>query len=48
MGINLRNYVKNVNEILTPQEAERLLIAAGYIPIKNNDNTVIKPSEKNT
>lgn len=30
MGINLRNYVKDVNDLFTLEEAEQLFIAAGY------------------
>ncbi|WP_336825186.1 hypothetical protein [Sporosarcina sp. USHLN248] len=30
MGINLRDYVKDVNDLFTLEEAERLFIAAGY------------------
>ncbi len=30
MGINLRDYVKSVDELFTWEEAEQLFIAAGY------------------
>ena len=30
MGINLRDYVENINELFTEEEAERLFITAGY------------------
>ncbi len=31
MGINLRDHVKNIDDLFTMEEAERLFIAAGYV-----------------